>query len=481
MSSESKPPTVFVSYSWSSEEYAERVVEFVADLRSAGIEVVFDRFDLTEGQDKHAFMERAVTDPTVDRVLILCDPLYAEKADGRQGGVGTETLIISPKVYSSAEEDRFIPVIMEREGDQIRVPTYLDGRMYVDLTGADRIVHFQRLVRRLHGKPELARTPLGAPPAYLEERRPELRTGRSADIFMDAVERERGHPTVLLEEYLTRLGTAITEETTFPEEPPEIVDDWAVGTIEQLRGYRDEFTEVVLFVSRYDAECRFAGSFHSFFEFLLTARRHGVRRKYSEDIESTPLAFVTWELFLISIAALIRYERFQHVARLFEPLHSPGGESGRSDVLLDFGQLSPGLRLIDEIRKNRLQIRRVSPSADLVRDRANDDVLPFSALIEADFLCWLRIELHKEWDTWGWYPRLLAHGGRIEAFPLFVRAGRITVFERLAPVLGVRDRDDLVERWGQIEDKALPVREAIWGGRARYDALIQLERLGIRR
>jgi hypothetical protein len=94
-------PKVFISYSWSSDEYVERVIEFVEDLRDHHVEVVFDQYDLTEGQDKHEYMERAVTDPTVDRVLILCDPVYADKADGRRGGVGTETLIISGQVYSN--------------------------------------------------------------------------------------------------------------------------------------------------------------------------------------------------------------------------------------------------------------------------------------------------------------------------------------------------------------------------------------------
>lgn len=478
MSSESKPPTVFVSYSWTSDEYAERVVDFVTDLRNAGIEVVFDRYDLTEGQDKHAFMERTVTDPTVDRVLILCDPLYAEKADGRRGGVGTETLIISPKVYASAEEDRFIPVIMERDGDQIRVPTYLEGRIYVDLTGSDRIVHFQRLVRRLHGKPEIVRTPLGAPPAYLAERRPELRTGRTADIFRDAVERERRNQVVLLEDYLERLAKAMTEETAFPGDPPETPDEWAVETIERLSSYRDEFTDLLVFIARYDERVRFAGILHAFFEALLTARRQLAPRHYREEVEATPLAFLTWELFLITVAALIRKERFEHLAVLFEPLHSPGRGSQGSPVLQGFDRLNPGFPLIDETRKHRLGVNRISLSADLAQERVDEDVLPLGAMIEADCLCWLRSALRTEWDSWSWYPYLLVFGRSIESLPLFVRAGRASVFERLAPALGVRDHADLINRWERIGDGALPMPRVVWGGRERYERLFQLEHLG---
>src|SRR4051794_925534 len=87
-------PKVFLSYSWTSPAYGERVVALAVRLREAGVDVVLDRAHLTGGQDANAFMERSVTDPTITHVLLLCDPRYAEKADGREGGVGTETLIV---------------------------------------------------------------------------------------------------------------------------------------------------------------------------------------------------------------------------------------------------------------------------------------------------------------------------------------------------------------------------------------------------
>lgn len=39
-------PKVFLSYSWTSVEYAERVAQLAADLMAAGVDVVFDRYDL---------------------------------------------------------------------------------------------------------------------------------------------------------------------------------------------------------------------------------------------------------------------------------------------------------------------------------------------------------------------------------------------------------------------------------------------------
>ena len=89
------PPKVFVSYSWSSPLHQQLVQSWAERLIADGIEVVLDIYDLKEGHDKYAFMERMVTDETVTHVMIVCDKIYTEKADARKAGVGTESQIIS--------------------------------------------------------------------------------------------------------------------------------------------------------------------------------------------------------------------------------------------------------------------------------------------------------------------------------------------------------------------------------------------------
>src|SRR5436305_2110591 len=90
---------VFISYSWTTPDHENWVKELAERLMSDGINVVLDKWELTEGQDKFAYMEKMVTDPSIQKVLAICDRRYAEKADGRQGGVGTESQIISREVY----------------------------------------------------------------------------------------------------------------------------------------------------------------------------------------------------------------------------------------------------------------------------------------------------------------------------------------------------------------------------------------------
>lgn len=128
-------PKVFISYAWADKDYQDLVLSFASQLVRDGIDVIFDKWDLSEGNDTYAFMEQRTTDPSVTNVLMLLDPVYAIKADEHSGGVGTETQIISPKVYNKVTQDKFIPVVMKRDEEgRVCKPTYLQGRLHFDLS-----------------------------------------------------------------------------------------------------------------------------------------------------------------------------------------------------------------------------------------------------------------------------------------------------------------------------------------------------------
>lgn len=125
MKNNKKNPKVFISYSWSSEEYIKRVLELATRLINDGADVTLDQWDLSPGQDMHVFMEQGIRD--ADKVLILCDKKYTEKANNRTGGVGTETMIITPEVYAKHSQTKFVPVVMEKN---LIMPTYLTNIVF---------------------------------------------------------------------------------------------------------------------------------------------------------------------------------------------------------------------------------------------------------------------------------------------------------------------------------------------------------------
>ncbi len=109
-----------------------------------GVEVILDKWDLLPGQDKYVFMEQTVNASTVERVLLVCDKMYMQKANSRKGGVGEETMIISSEIYGQVSQDKFVPVIFESdENGDAYLPAYIKSRFYIDLTSLQRSCHLQ--------------------------------------------------------------------------------------------------------------------------------------------------------------------------------------------------------------------------------------------------------------------------------------------------------------------------------------------------
>lgn len=132
-------PKLFISYSWSDPEHQQWVLDLATALRESGVDAILDKWDLKEGHDAVAFMEKMVTDPEIGKVAMICDKTYAEKADGRAGGVGTETRIISAEVYAKQAQEKFVAVVREKDEEgKPCVPTYYKSRIHIDFSEDDR-------------------------------------------------------------------------------------------------------------------------------------------------------------------------------------------------------------------------------------------------------------------------------------------------------------------------------------------------------
>ena len=129
---ENNVPKVFISYSWESKEHSEWVNSLADKLLADGIEAIIDSYDVSPGDRLTKFMESSIKDS--DYVIIICTEEYKRKANNREKGVGYESHIISAELYNNHNDRKFIPII--RQGDfNTSVPTYLDGKLAIDLRG----------------------------------------------------------------------------------------------------------------------------------------------------------------------------------------------------------------------------------------------------------------------------------------------------------------------------------------------------------
>lgn len=126
--------TCFISYSWDNQQHRDWVLRLAQDLRASGVEVALDH-DVKPGESVTHFMEVAVRDS--DIVLVVCTPKYAEKANGRIGGVGYETGIVTGELYHAAPTGKFVPIV--RSGSlRSSLPTYLMDRLAIDFRLEER-------------------------------------------------------------------------------------------------------------------------------------------------------------------------------------------------------------------------------------------------------------------------------------------------------------------------------------------------------
>ncbi|MFH1674401.1 MAG: toll/interleukin-1 receptor domain-containing protein [Pseudomonadota bacterium] len=162
-----KLPSVFISYSWTTQHHRDWVRGFAERLEENGVAVTADFWDLRPGQDADAFMERMVTSREIDKVLAICDRAYAEKADARRGGVGTEAQILSRDLYGRVDQTKVIPVVVESNTDgQGALPVFLRNRIFVDFRDGGSDEAHEELLRAIYDKPRHRRPSRGATPAF---------------------------------------------------------------------------------------------------------------------------------------------------------------------------------------------------------------------------------------------------------------------------------------------------------------------------
>ena len=70
-----KETKAFISYSWSNAEHEDWVLDLATRLRESGVDAILDKWDLKEGQEANAFMEKMVSDEEITKVIIVSDKI----------------------------------------------------------------------------------------------------------------------------------------------------------------------------------------------------------------------------------------------------------------------------------------------------------------------------------------------------------------------------------------------------------------------
>lgn len=158
-----EPPVVFISYSHDDDAHRAWVLQLAARLRANGVDVILDQFNTRLGSDLATFMERGLTKS--NRVICICSKKYVEKANAGQGGAGYEKQILTAPLVRDQNTEMIIPIVRANEGPAPLVPTFLDGRKYLDMR-EDRLYdgRYEELLRDVLEVPAIPIPPIGPNP-----------------------------------------------------------------------------------------------------------------------------------------------------------------------------------------------------------------------------------------------------------------------------------------------------------------------------
>ncbi len=451
-------PKVFISYSWSNPQHEEWVINLATQLRQDGVDVILDKWDLKEGHDAIAFMERMVTDPEIKKVIIISDRVYAQKADSRKGGVGTETQIISKEIYDKVEQDKFVVVIAEKdEHGKPYLPTYYKSRIYIDLSEPDTYTeNYERLLRWIYGKPLYKKPELGKMPTFLSEgEKISLGTTVSFKRALNSIKDGKPYANGALNEYFE---TFVQNLGNFRiEDYQGEFDEAVVKNIEAFLPYRNEAIQIFSAIAKYDPKEEFIETLHRFFESLIPYlfRPEGVSSWREWDFDN--FRFIIHELFLYAIAILVKSERFQQASMLLsQRYYVPKNADYGRDVMVSFLVFRQYMESL-EYRNRRLKLRRLSLRADLLKERCQTTGIDFRYLMQADFVLFIRAELNSKGLFDSWWPETLLYLGHFPGpFEIFARAESKRYFEKMKCLFDIQSPDDfkqLLEEYQQGKRK----------------------------
>ena len=438
------PPKLFVSYSWSSAEHEDWVLELAKSLTECGIDVILDKWHLRDGHDSIKFMESMVTDKSVEKVLILADETYVERANSRSGGVGTETQILTPELYEGENPDKFVLVVCERnEQGKPYVPVYYRGRIYIDMSSEEVYASgHEQIVRWAFNKPLHVRPAIGARPTYLDEHfNIDLGTGAAGRRCIDAIVHGKSIALGSFAAYLD-LFTENMERFRIERTKEKFFDDQVIQSIDDFLPFKNELLGILKAVAQYAQSGDYGGTTHRFFErlFEYTGRPEGVFQYNDDDWDN--YKFIIRELFTSAIAIFLRYERFDLVSILTTRQYvlPKNVRVNRNETVSGFNILNQPV-VAFEHRMQRLNIDRISLEAKKLIERTRDSVVDQREFCQADFVLHVICEIRGiSWypDTWIYIGE---HSGTLE---FFARATSSEYFHRvMRPIFNIADKAPL--------------------------------------
>jgi hypothetical protein len=444
------------------------VVQLATDLRTNGVDTILDKWHLREGQDAHAFMEQMVTKADVNKVIIVCDGKYADRANQRVGGVGAESQIMSGELYGKIDQTKFVAVCRENDDNgRALLPAFLRSRIYIDFVDdslySDRL---EQLLRWCYDKPLYIEPEIGLPPEFNDNKiSPVIR--RQAEFSRTRRGQSDGtsNPSAVIE-FFRNISTedALPIVETASDTPK---DEQIYNGILGLPPLISRVLHVFELSVRDQRTAQVAGEeMHRYLETLLSSYEKG-STTWSGDL----IKFYGQFMLVASTAILVDNAQAQVADDILnEPfvLDDHGGMTAKS---VSFGRMGSYLRSLDA-RNDRLGLRRLSLHGDLIKQVCEAAGVDFRNFVQADLALFIRSA--NIGDRW-WPNSAIYVADEHGALPWYIRATAPKNRLAILQLLGISTKEELsylIERL-----KSREIKNPEWSGAWSTADVVQLTNL----
>lgn len=452
-------PKVFISYSWKPTANRERVMQLAERLMSDGVNVVIDVWDLKEGNDIYKFMERMVNDQSINRVLLISNKNYMERANKREGGAGTEGAIVSPSIYKNADQQRFVPIVFERdeEGKEY-LPTFIGGRFYIDLSSDDTFeMGYEELLRNLYDRPKSKRPPLGRMPDYLnDDTASYVPTIGSLNRLRNLIENDKPFAVKEIKSYLRQFieGVVYYKVEDISEYQDSFIEEVErrINALSPLRENFMNFLDLILDTKHFTSDL-----FLDFFEELFRAYEvNDIDLAEGRDLGyllNDHFRFFNKMLFLQISNFLLKNKQFailKDIVKATWMINMKRYGISQSHSFLSFRKYN---RTLDEYKNEKYGLNAVSVEGRLMKEILKGD---FDDVMNTDIILYYLSLIHVHLDRFGrmgyWYPQLAIYNRSMEIMP---RLKDDRYFNKAKVLFDVQNREEFISLLERIKEPEL--------------------------
>lgn len=262
-------------------------------------------------------------------------------------------------------------------------------------------------------------------------------------LACDALSNDKEHAAKSTKSYLDALLNVLNNfHVVQPREGA--FDARVLATVDASRSFVDEYRRLMSIIASSEKSESYSPQVIAFLEGVLDLKKNYPIQETAAYLWRDALGFISRELYLATVRPLLLQSRWVFVKQLLQHNYAVSG----SEKTFRYTAFDSFQRSLDVFRNRRLQLQRLSVSADVLKDRVEESAIDFEGIMQTDFFLHVNSLLDGHDPMHAWRARTLGHASEqvVSGFELFVsaRAGKIDA--GLKQVLNVTD-------WTQLQGK----------------------------